>query len=377
MKIVWVSHSGTLGGAELCLFEATTGLTQSGHTVQVILPCNGRLAERLSAEGVSYTVVPFISWVHTGALKYSTYYRVRRLFMHLSASRNLARKLQTVRPDVVVSNTLAMPVGGLAARWAGRPHIWYIHEFMREDHGAFYDYGEQLSLYGVNKLSQRIIVNSRSTMARFERFLPPGKLRLVYCPVEVPALRGMHKQNSNTLTLVLIGRIAPGKRQEDAIRAISILANRGISVHLTLIGSEQPEYGAFVRHLAMDLGVDHLVKFVAYTDDPFSYLASTDIALVCSRYEAFGRVTVEAMKFGVPVIGADSAGTAELIQHGVNGLLFRTGDANDLAEKICILGLNQELAQRLRANAYAWSMQRFTMMGYVSSLQDIFQEVLT
>jgi glycosyltransferase involved in cell wall biosynthesis len=49
------------------------------------------------------------------------------------------------------------------------------------------------------------------------------------------------------------------------------------------------------------------------------------------RGEGFGRVTVEAMKVGRPVVGANGGGTVELIRDGWNGLFYRLGDAVDLA----------------------------------------------
>ena len=55
---------------------------------------------------------------------------------------------------------------------------------------------------------------------------------------------------------------------------------------------------------------------------------------MCSRAEAFGRVTVEAMKLGLPVIGAARGATPELVRDGWNGLLYAHGDANELAGKI-------------------------------------------
>ena len=58
---------------------------------------------------------------------------------------------------------------------------------------------------------------------------------------------------------------------------------------------------------------------------------------MCSQCEAFGRVTVEAMRAGLPVCGTNSGGTPEIIDPGVNGLLSPAGDANALAANLMAL----------------------------------------
>lgn len=61
---------------------------------------------------------------------------------------------------------------------------------------------------------------------------------------------------------------------------------------------------------------------------------NVDIEIVSSKQEAFGKITVEAMMGQIPVIGSNSGGTKELIKHNQNGLLFESGNADDLAKKI-------------------------------------------
>ncbi len=85
-------------------------------------------------------------------------------------------------------------------------------------------------------------------------------------------------------------------------------------------------------------------------DDP----TPSHVALMCSHSEAFGRVTVEAIKFGLPVIGANSDGTRELIREGWNGLLYPRGQLAELADRIDRLYWDQELRARLGENGREW-----------------------
>jgi glycosyltransferase involved in cell wall biosynthesis len=176
------------------------------------------------------------------------------------------------------------------------------------------------------------------------------------------------------LHLTIVGRISAGKRQEDAVRAVAQLAGKGLDVRLSLIGTEAPDYGPSLRALVRELGVEERVEFVAFTDDPFSLVAAADLSVICSRGEGFGRVTVEAMKLGKPVIGADSGGTTELIRDGWSGLLFRLGDPADLAGKIETLYHDRALLAAMGANARLWARETFSLQRYTRELQAVFRE---
>jgi len=79
---------------------------------------------------------------------------------------------------------------------------------------------------------------------------------------------------------------------------------------------------------------------------------------MCSQNEAFGRVTVEAMRAGLPVCGTDSGGTPEIIEPGIAGLLSPAGDAHALAANLMTLESDEDLRRRLADGALE-SAQRF------------------
>jgi glycosyltransferase involved in cell wall biosynthesis len=378
MKIVWISHSQKLGGAERCFWEAAKGLVSTGHEIHALLPSPGDLDDHLKQIGLCISYIPYAWWVRSGDQQPTLHSKLRMAASHLRAASRISKLLRLSKPDLVVSNTLATPVGALAAKWMNVPHIWYIHEFGKEDQNLAFDFGESFSLFILNKLSDGIIVNSRAVLRKFQRLLPLRKLNLVYYAIEVPTnSEGGHNVDHKQFNLMLVGQIAPGKRQEDAIRAVSILAKRGLEVKLTMMGSEHhPEYRTYLDRLARQLGVEGLVAYISFVCNPFSYIATADVVLMCSQMEAFGRVTVEAMKLGKAVVGGNSGGTAELIQDGLTGFLYRTGDAEDLAKKIEILYSDRALLKQIGDNALAWSKRTFTLENYAASLLAVFEETL-
>ncbi len=379
LKVVWVSHmgEGATGGAELAMLEAIVELRRRGVEIQAVLPARGEFAERLEAEGFEVRIVPFAWWVSRGRWR-GLSYRCKRAGRNLFYARVLWRFLRTTRPDLVVSNTLTIPAGALAARCANIPHIWYVHELHgQQGHDLHFDLGAALSLKLLGGLSRRVIVNSRVVFDSLCGSIAADKLRLVYSAVEVPPTPApLLPTETAELRLIQVGLLSPGKRQEDAVRALALLAAQGVRARLILLGGEALGYGDSLRQLARDLKVEGQIDFVPFSHTPFAHIAAANVALMCSRGEAFGRVTIEAMKLGKPVVGADSAGTAELVRDGVNGLLFRLGDPADLAAKLTTLYHDRALLWRLGRDARVWAEGAIGRERYVQTLLSIFDEVL-
>lgn len=374
MRILWASHTAWLGGAERCLLEGVTGLIRAGHRVDVILPGAGPLGDHLSAVGAATWHAPLLWWaVQT---KEPTILHVPgRAAGHARAALSTLRILRRVTPDLVVTNTVAIPDVAVAAKLAGVPHVWLAHEFLWE-HGLQYEYGKAHSLSFINWLSDAVVVNSEAVRAYYRERIPAHKLRLAYLGVQTPVGAGTGAWPSREpLQLVLVGQVAPGKRQEDAIRAVALLTAHHVDTKLTIVGDDRNEYGHRMHTLAESLGVNDRVEFTGKTD-PFPHICNAHAALMCSSMEAFGRVTIEAMKLGRPVVGAASGATPELIRDNWNGLLYRVADPEDLAAKIEVLAQDPGLARQLGANAKAWATESFTVDRYARDLSSVFEAVV-
>jgi glycosyltransferase involved in cell wall biosynthesis len=118
-----------------------------------------------------------------------------------------------------------------------------------------------------------------------------------------------------------------------------------------------------------------VVDFVDFTEDRYRYFQQSHAALMCSRSEAFGRVTVEAMKLGLPVIGADRGGTPELVRDRETGLLYPHGDPSALAERIDRLYRDRELRERLGSDARKWAWATFSVRRHTQDVMEILAEI--
>ena len=101
-----------------------------------------------------------------------------------------------------------------------------------------------------------------------------------------------------------------------------------------------------------------------------------DVEIVCSKREAFGRVTVEAMLAGLPVVGSNTGGTPELIVDGETGIIFKCDDYKDLADKILLIYKNPELAYMISTNAKKVAKDKFMILRCVKELVNLYNDVL-
>jgi len=165
---------------------------------------------------------------------------------------------------------------------------------------------------------------------------------------------------TNATRLLICGTVAEGKGQKDAILAVKELIRRGKDVELIIMGHRNTEYASHLESIVKDKKLEVYVRFIGFKKNPYPIMNQADIILVCSRNEAFGRVTVEGMLLKKPVIGTSRGGTLELIKEGFNGLLYEPGDFNQLAKKIEYLIEHSEEAKQLAENGYRFAEAAFT-----------------
>lgn len=95
------------------------------------------------------------------------------------------------------------------------------------------------------------------------------------------------------------------------------------------------------------------------------------VEVIASRYEAFGRITIEAMLNELPVIGANSAGTAELITDGVTGLLYPSGNVSKLSDALEMTFNNYDNALAMAKNAFI-DAQKYTEGNTARRIERLF-----
>jgi glycosyltransferase involved in cell wall biosynthesis len=376
MRVCFVSHSAGRYGAELALLELLQGLLRSGSGVEVLVlvPKKGPLLDELDRLNIEWKIIGYPVWLSRARW---LPYRGLRLLKTAVMSVRVAWTIKKWDADIIYTNTVVIGVGALAARLVGIPHVWHSHESLAHNPSQKFDLGELTVSYLMHHLSDAIIVTSRSVANDYKHLPAPGKIRVVYQSVTPRADTSSPKTVTDRLFFqcVIIGSLHPWKGQDQAISAVAELAGRNINVHLLLVGDGGKRYRAQLVQQAEALGVSRRIAFHGYAEDPLPLIRNADVVLVCSRWEAFGRVAVEAMLAGKPVIGSARGATGEIIQDGRTGLLYEWGNIRDLTKKIQFLHDNPKEKIRIGGYAQQWAQNRFTQERYGREVLGILSEI--
>lgn len=377
-KLVFIGHSSRLDGAERCYLESVKALKLYGVEVMAFLPGPGPLCEKLDDEGVTYQFWEFPRWMNKNKL--SLFKKIQLFLWQFSLIKKFKNKLLELKPDYVVTNTVVIsPFAAIASQKLGIPHFWYIHEFGDEDHNLKFIFGKRVSGKIISRYSERILVNSEIIKKHFKEVIEFDKMRLLHYAVENDEANDNSTADravsNGELKMLLLGRMFPKKGQEEALNGLYHLKKKGYSASLTLVGGGKATYKSHLKAVAERLEIQDNIHIVDFTPEPMKYLRETDIVLMCSKKEAFGRVTVEAMKKGKPVVGANGGATPEIISDGVNGKIYESGNPEDLADKIIYFLENRPEITAMGRRAQKWSLENFNYQVHGKKFLKILNEV--
>lgn len=207
--------------------------------------------------------------------------------------------------------------------------------------------------HGVDASSCRVIHNG----------IPPLDVK----PLDV---RGRFKLGGVRTVVCGIGRLVEWKNHSLLVRAFARYRERNASSALLLVG-EGPER-ANLEQLARELGIAPHVVLAGYTEDAMEILAGSDVFVLSSRDEPFGRVTLEAMALKVPVIATRCGGTLELVQENETGLLVSPDDVEELSAALQALSDDAALRRRLVSNGHASTLSRFHIRNCVAAIENVY-----
>jgi glycosyltransferase involved in cell wall biosynthesis len=382
MRVLYVNQTADVSGAERSLLTLLGSLRDS---VEEIVACpDGELASMLAQESVSRepivgTQVSFrLHPVHTS-----------RGLSEMGRSAIQIRGLTgRLRPDVVHANTTRASLLALLARRRRPPVLAHIRDWAPS--GAF----ARLVLGFVARRADMVVANSAYIAAQFDGLPCRGPVRVIHNPVDLgkfdparadrAAERGRLGLGEDTVALAVVAQITPWKGQEDAIRILGTLRESGHDAVLLIAGSakfaaagtqfDNPAYERKLRALVGELGIGDRVRFLGERADVPDVLAATDVLLVPSWREAFGRIAVEGMAMGVPVVASQVGGPAEIVRPGVDGLLLPPRQPALWAERLGPL-LDDAVARGRMGESGRARARDFSAPAHAERILDAYREL--
>lgn len=357
--VAFVSHTQELvGGGEKSLLELIDGLPRDRFYCTVLLPGPGGMEEELKRRKIYYEIVGYRWW--TVGLGESRDGAVREIANCLP---EVVQTLDRLDPDVIYTNTTAINAGAWAARLLGIPHVWHVREFGEIDHGLQFVLPFVERARYIARHADLVIFNSLATRDEYALESAAAGTEVIYNDVSVPPVSTdptRYFTRETSFKMAVVGSIQPGKGQKDALLAVSGLLKDGKDVELLLVGrAGDSEYAGELRDFVEREHLEENVVFTGLVRNISDVLAQLDLVLVCSRNEAFGRVAVEAMLSGKPVVGTRSKGTLELVREGVNGFLYDSGNIGQLKGLIVSSMADLPALRKIGAAGRAIAQQAF------------------
>ncbi len=360
MKVLIISHSSELGGAERSMIDVFDYWTKhydvEPHFI-IRKPLNSMVPE-LKKRGWSYHALYYTNWSQrTPSKRAEDVFRNARY--NAQAVKDIEKIIEKIQPDLVMTNTIVAPWAAIAAYFRRIPHVWFVREYGDIDHQHVFELGRERMMQDIETLSDMVITNSETLANYVKQYIKTLEVRPLYMPFDIEYLEQKSLQENNnpykfedSLKLVITGRIAPSKGQEEAAKAVGELNKRGYNTELCVIGTPaDPKDAEALNQVIENYGISDKVHLMGHQSNPLAIIKYADIGVMASRQEAFGRVTFEYMVMGLPVVGANTGATPELIKDGVNGQLYKKGNTKSLIAQVLKYAEDSTLVRRHGAAA--------------------------
>jgi glycosyltransferase involved in cell wall biosynthesis len=365
MRVLHITHYGGLYGANRSLLDLATGQRVRGVVPMVALGQDGPLRERLEAEGIACTVVPFTSWMdrrvymggpHHRLLQWWRFvrHRMRKEQQNDRAAHAIARWAVASGVDLVHAQSAALGITARVAGLMGVPYVQHVRELHREHYGYRIDGGEH-RLARLLRGAAAVVVPSK-VLQDAVHALTHGAVRAEVVPNGVvprarlenlPPQAAVRWRSTVPFRFLQLGLFHPAKGQVEAVEALASLRSEGVDARLVQAGGGDQRA---VRSRIAALDLQATVDLPGFVEDPTILFEGAHVLLNCSRHEAFGRTTWEAMAQGLPVIAHASGATPELVRHGHNGLLYRSPE--ELLAHMRMLARDPDMARRMGEEAF-------------------------
>lgn len=333
-RILFIDQSGQPGGAELCLADVAESM---GENSRVLLLSPGPFEDMLRSRGVPCGVLPIPSRLSSVGKSASPLDYVRmapKLAGFLTALRREVRHC-----DVLYLNTAKALLLGTAVAF-GKPVVFHLHDLLTPDH--FSRWNLRLIVLAANRACG-VIANSQATADAFRaaggsspvQVVPNGFDPARFAPrpdAELASLRRLMHAGDRPVAAVF-GRISRWKGQDVLLRAAAMIPELVVwVVGEAVFTGDDRTYAGELKSLASGAELQGRIFFPGHRDDIPELMQAADVIVHTSvAPEPFGRVVVEGMMSGRPVIASRAGGPSEIIRDGGTGWLFEPGNAGELA----------------------------------------------
>lgn len=348
--ILFISPTGTLdNGAEISIVNLMKFLVDEGYRVLNVfpdykVPSQEEYRTALQNAGIETYGLTAVKWWWEEAPGGSPGNHFMRVTSYNKNIKDIRNIIVDNKVDLVISNTVNVFQGALAAAFENVKHFWLIHEFPE---GEFGYYKEKLDF--IDKFSDDIFAVTGALTEDLEKYFLNRKI-YSFAPYTQMDPKEEIKTDSNFHNRIIsVGRLTQRKNQLELIKAFQLLNLEG--TELVFLGAWDEDY----KQICDDYIAEHHLKsisFLGHVDDPWSMITDKDLAVFPSSMETFGLVYVESVLNSIPTILSDNAGHRSAFEYmNEQGHMYHLGDLKALTRTISdtLAQFNKEKREAVQA----------------------------
>ena len=197
-------------------------------------------------------------------------------------------------------------------------------------------------LYG---LADLIIVNSLEFKKEIKKRFNL-KSSCIYNPINITEIKKLSNKkvkfnffSDKTLNIIHIARLSEQKDLFCFLNSLKLIRDK-IKIRALIIGNGKQLID--IKKFISANNLSKIIKMKSYIKNPFPYLKKSDVLVLSSKYEGLPNILLESLSLKKTVISSDCpTGPREILDYGKGGLLYKTGDARDLSDKILYFKKNK------------------------------------
>ncbi len=366
MNILTLCLSKDLGGLELYAFRSTLSYAEKHKLIFVTSP-DGKLSEKLKTHSIdihylqpAMRALPLVSAFKLAKIIDEN--KIDIIHMHWGkdlALAALAKFLSNRKPKLVYTRQM------MITRYKND----FYHRFLYSQLDLMLTITQQLE-----DLCKKFIPGKNVRIQTL--YYGVDKPKKILNEDEIAALRKEKGFSNDDFIVSLFGRLEQGKGQHLLIKAIAKARENNKEIKALIVGHEMTTgYRDSLSQLAEDNNISNNITFNGFVDNPQQLMQISDCLCLTTSEETFGLVLPEAMRCGIAVIGSNKGGVPEIIEHRVSGLLFESGDADDLYRQISYLFDNPDEKEKLAKQGKQKADQQFDGNTHFQKLDGILSEL--
>ncbi len=379
MKILFLDQSGKLGGAELSLTDVAKPYREN---CLIGLFADGSFRQLLEQHHIPVQVLS------TQKIKVSKDSSFINSFGSIISIIPLIAKVTKLAQNynLIYANTQkTLVIGALASLLSGRPLVYHLHDILSPEH--FSRSNRYIAVTLANHFASLVIANSKATQEAFIKAGGQAELTEVvyngfdlslYKNREIHTAQAKHQLRLDGQFVVgQFSRLSPWKGQHILLEALAQCPPdvTAIFVGDALFGED--DYVQSLHQQVTRLGLEKRVRFLGFRKDVIPLMKACDLVIHTSTApEPFGRVIVEAMLCGCPVVAAAAGAVPELIEVGETGLLCAPGNAQELAQLITTCRNQPEYSAKMGQQAQIQAAHRFELTAINEQIYQLLGSVL-